>query len=380
MSIKSDNRQVVLLKSDKTGNRFYTLVEADSGLENSGTIEEFPHDLPLGIAYPCLEDGLNDFAVIRTTFETIEVVGDDPELRQEMMEMIDDARAKLVLRLKELRDRLATGQAHFLGAESHEFKDALMNMVYRGGIRKTLDNMMKLDVFESVARHETTQNGGAENPMYHYQFLPKYPAADMRDRPPEQFVSEVFDDVLGSVENDSHYVGRASFDREVFQKFIAVMFVNYATTDPEFYGTNRADYGVSSDKDMGNTPLYQAVGRALRELEHGYTPTTPPPRAGEPTADEDLSHLFVEASEDGQNLEIPTEADVAAFGHSDYEIIEPLSKIREGLQLLEHWDHPHADNSARLIRDATRQLFEYLQKQNVISPLAANPLADEDED
>ena len=53
-----------------------------------------------------------------------------------------------------------------------------------------------------------------------------------------------------SVTSDSNYTGKYRFDREVFQKFIAVMFVNYATTHPMFYGTSREDYGVSSDKDM----------------------------------------------------------------------------------------------------------------------------------
>ena len=53
----------------------------------------------------------------------------------------------------------------------------------------------------------------------------------------------------------------------VFQKFIALMFINYATTDPIFYGTNRADYGVSEEKEMDRTPLYIAVARELREIE-----------------------------------------------------------------------------------------------------------------
>src|SRR5262245_50644231 len=107
MSAAADNRKVVLLKSLRTNNRFYTLVTPESGLHNADTIPTFPDDLILGIAYPCLEDGLNDFAVIRTTFETIDLFADDAELRAEMMGIINDARANLRRRLGELRDRIA---------------------------------------------------------------------------------------------------------------------------------------------------------------------------------------------------------------------------------------------------------------------------------
>ena len=62
MSTTGDQREVVLLKSLATNNRFYTLVPPESGIKNADAIASFPDDLPLGIAYPCLEDGLNDFA------------------------------------------------------------------------------------------------------------------------------------------------------------------------------------------------------------------------------------------------------------------------------------------------------------------------------
>src|ERR1051325_6484157 len=145
MSMAVDKRQVVLLKSLRTNNRFYALVAPDSGFKNADAIEESPADLLLGIAYPCLEDGLNDFAVIRTTFETIDVFPDDDELRGEMMSIIADARGNLLPRLQELRDRLLSGQAHFLGTDLQEFKDHIVHMATRGAIRRTLDNMMKLD-------------------------------------------------------------------------------------------------------------------------------------------------------------------------------------------------------------------------------------------
>src|ERR671939_242680 len=109
----ADNRRVALIKSLATNNRFYALVSPESGLRNADTVSAIPDDLHLGIAYPCLEDGLNDFAVIRTTYETLEYFPDDEVMRKELMEIVEDARGKLVRRLTELSDRVAERTAHF---------------------------------------------------------------------------------------------------------------------------------------------------------------------------------------------------------------------------------------------------------------------------
>src|SRR5439155_13436503 len=170
MTSPGDNRIVVLLKSLTTNNRFYTLVPPDGELQNGDVIAEFPDHLPLGIAYPCLEDGLNDFAVIRTTFETIDLFPEDQELRAEMMTIIDDARGNLVRRLGELRDRLASGQARFLGTDLEEFKASVVNLATRGAVRSQLDNMMKLDVFQSVAAAEADRDLRPPEPVYYFAF------------------------------------------------------------------------------------------------------------------------------------------------------------------------------------------------------------------
>src|SRR2546421_3614663 len=122
MTFQGDNRKVALIKSLATNNRFYTLVEPDRGIKNADAIASIPDDLLLGIAYPCLENGLNDFAVIRTTYETLDCFPDDLDMTKELMEIVDDARDKLVRRLKELRERVATRKAHFLGTNLDEFK------------------------------------------------------------------------------------------------------------------------------------------------------------------------------------------------------------------------------------------------------------------
>ncbi len=263
--LNHDNRQVALIKSLATNNRFYALVTEDSGIRNADTVESIPQTILLGIAYPCLEDGLNDFAVIRTTYDTLEYFPDDPEMRSELMEIVHEARVKLERRLTELRDCVAAKQAHFLGTDLEEFKSYALDIVQRGYPRRNLDSMMKLNVFSSVAEHEGKST--LDDPLYNYEFRDKQNARDLLEAPPRDFVAALFADVLDSVLDEGNYQSRYTFDRNVFQKFIALMFVNYATTDPIFYGTNKADYGVSGDKDMQETPLYRAVKSELVQIE-----------------------------------------------------------------------------------------------------------------
>jgi len=376
-----DNRQVVLLKSRRTNNRFYTLVGPSSGYRNADTIDDFPPDWPLGIAYPCLEDGLNDFAVIRTTFETIEMFKDDPELRREMMGIIQDSRANLVLRLTELRDRIARRQAHFLGTDLQEFKDHVLHMSTRGSIRRQLDNMMKVDVFESVSKAESLLTGGSQDAMYRYEHLPQHALSKTEHLEPRAFVSILFDDILDAVRTDPNYQSKYTFDRHVFQKFIAVMFVNYATTDPMYYGTQREDYGVSGDRDMTATPLYQAVARALRELERESLeiPRFVPPGADDATipSDEDLQAIFEEGAEDqglfGRDFSDAAHTVSIPFGAAEHMLMEPLAVLAEAIRLLEHVDHPRSLEVRTMARSAAQQIFQGLKELQIISPLASDP-------
>ena len=269
-----DNRLVALIKSAATKNRFYALVRPESGIRNADMVDYIPDDLLLGIAYPCLEDGLNDFAVIRTTFETLDLFPDDDPIRDEMMEIINDARSNLLRRIKELRNRLANNTAHFLGTDYNEFKGYALQMVEKGYPRRNLDSMMKLNVFTSVAEAE-----GHSNPheiLYYYEFGLPLTLAQGREMPAREFIVTLFDDVMHGVVNDDNYKSKYIFDRYVFQKFIAVMFVNYATTDPMFYGINKSDYGVSADKEMDATPLYQAIRKELTEIEQQFRESNDP--------------------------------------------------------------------------------------------------------
>ncbi len=357
-----DNRRVALIKSVATNNRFYALVTPESGIHNADTIESIPDDLLLGIAYPCLEDGLNDFAVIRTTYETLDCFPDDLEMRKELMEIVDDAREKLVKRLKELRERVASRKAHFLGTDLEEFKSYALDIVNRGYPRRNLDSMMKLNVFASVAEAEGHGNGG--EPYFRYEFRDAPSGSNLSDLPARDFVADMFGDVLDSVTDDANYDRKYSFDRNVFQKFIALMFINYATTDPIFYGTNRADYGVSEEKDMERTPLYVAVARELREIE---------------------AHLAEEAIAAGVGGE--KDREVVERAHLGEEhlvqlpgtlinedaLLGPISSICATARQLTKFDDPETVKFARTILSESSHLVAVLKRLGIVSQFAYDP-------
>lgn len=349
----NDNRTVVLLKSKATKNRFYALVPPELGWRNAEEIDDFPEDMTLGIAYPCLEDGLNDFAIIRTTFETLEAFSDDPDLQAEMMAMIQTARESLVLRLRELHERIAKRQAFFLGTDMEEFKRYSIRLCKDGTDRRTLDNMMKVNVFQSVSTADSTQ----DSYIYHWELLPVHAMNFTGDLEARAFVAMLIEDVLLSVQNDGNYWDKLCFDRDVFQKFIALMFVNYATTDPMFYGTNKEDYGVAAEKDMSNTPLYRAVGIALRKLEREEPPilsTADAETVNNWTA-EDMGHIG------------PTPA-------NEHLIVGPLMQIGDVLRLLALSDTQRAKDCRKMLTGALRNMVIQLQNIGVVSPLALQQL------
>jgi hypothetical protein len=366
----NDNRRVALIKSLATNNRFYALVTPESGIRNADTVEKIPGEILLGIAYPCLEDGLNDFAVIRTTYETLDFFPEEDEMRKELMEIITEARVKLVKRLSELQERIAARKAHFLGTDLDEFKAYAWDIVHRGYPRRNLDSMMKLNVFGSVSEAEGHADGS--EPLYRYEFRNPGDIANLSQQPARQFIASLFGDVLESVRDDANYKSKYTFDRNVFQKFIALMFVNYATTDPMFYGTNRADYGVSEEKDMDSTPLYMAVARELREIEVELA-AEDRAAAGLP-AEEPVTYEPASRIEDGHTVELP-----GMLVNEDV-LLGPIGSIcAAALQIAKRDDHESSELARIIIAESSR-LVQELKRLNIVSPFAYDPGANHSED
>lgn len=370
MSEPRDKRRVALIKSLATGNRFYALVEPDRGIQNADAVSSIPDDLLLGIAYPCLEDGLNDFAVIRTTFETLDFFPEDDPIREEMMEIVNDARSNLLRRLNELHDKISHNKAFFLGTDYREFKDYALAIVHRGYPRRNLDSMMKLNVFSSVAEAEGYHD--ADELLFHFEFT--YGNTQrMETLSPRDFIVELFWEVIQCVKNDSNYVSKYSFDKNVFQKFISLMFVNYATTDPMFYGISRSDYGVSADKDMDDTPLYRAIARELRAIEERLV------AEGDPFASApDLSTEGMFKSEKPTTTTVAVSYEQAAamlpgeLVNEDV-LLGPITSLCSAAQLLLRKTDPETQRFARVILADASKLVQELKRLNIVSPLANDP-------
>lgn len=360
-----DNRRVVLIKNLTTNNRFYALASPESGIRNADTVDSIPEDLLLGIAYPCLEDGLNDFAVIRTTYETLDYFPDDEEMKGELMEIVDDAREKLVRRLTELRDRIAARKAHFLGTDLAEFRSYATDIMDRGYPRRNLDSMMKLNVFASVAEAEGHSNGS--EPLYRYEFRDPTDVPRLEQLPARAFVAALFGDVLDSVRDDANYASRYTFDKHVFQKFIALMFVNYATTDPIFYGTNRADYGVSADKDMEHTPLYIAVGRELRQIEAKIRAEELAEKGILPEPEARTADERAQGGGASVTVELP-----GMLVNEDV-LLGPISSICAAAYQLCKQEDRETSEFARVILAKASHLVKELKRLNIVSPFAYDP-------
>lgn len=388
-SSNSENRRVVLIKSLHTNNRFYALVEPERGIRNADAIENIPSDLLLGIAYPCLEDGLNDFAVIRTTFETLDLFPEDDPIREEMMEIVNDARGNLLRRLHELHDKIASSKAHFLGTDYDEFKSYAMNLVHRGYPRRNLDNMMKLNVFSSVAEAEGLDETNGLNYFFEFQYIDGEALAAL---PARQFIVGLFAEVIRSVQNDANYTGKYPFDKNVFQKFIAVMFVNYATTNPMFYGINKGDYGVSSDKDMDATPLYMAISKELIEIESLIWEETNP-FAGAPVVATPDQTMGMPDFASAPSLPVgdvpdPLAGSAGLYGNVSFEqagamlphelvneevLLGPITSLCSAAQLLMRKNDPETQRFARVILADASKLVDELKRLGIVSRLANDP-------
>ena len=390
MTFLGDNRRVALIKSLATNNRFYTLVEPERGIRNADAIASIPEDLILGIAYPCLEDGLNDFAVIRTTFETLDLFPEDDPIREEMMEIVNDARSNLLRRLTELHDKIQSDKAHFLGTDYNEFKDYSVTMIKKGYPRRNLDSMMKLNVFSSVA--EAEGHSDASEIDYFFEF--NYSRVEtMLPLAAPEFIVALFQELIDGVKDDSNYMGKYAFDKHVFQKFIAVMFVNYATTDPMFYGINKKDYGVSGERDMEDTPLYKAIARELREIEQlartKENPFSAAPVIALPNVNPGEPDFTLAASlPGGEVFREPMAAEEGHLGRISYEqagamlpselvneevLLGPLHSLCSAASLLRRKTDPETQRFARVILADASRLVQELKRLGIVSPVANDP-------
>ncbi len=180
-----------------------------------------------------LEDMLNDCAVIRTTFETFDLFPADDPIREEMQEIINDARANMRRRCRELRADIYALNVLDRPLDIEEFSKIARILLVTGHPRCRLDAFMKVNVFQSIANQEAGENEPAL--MYCYELLPPVTTPTAVAMSAIRLTTVIFEDLLHSIETNGNYASKHVFDRNVFQKYVAIMFACYATTDPLFY-------------------------------------------------------------------------------------------------------------------------------------------------
>jgi hypothetical protein len=276
------------------------------------------------------------------------------------MEIIQDARGALIRRLMELLERLIARKAHFLGTDLEEFKSSALEIMRRGFPRQSLDHMMKVNVFTSVAQAEAARgvtSTHAGESVYRYSFHNSDDIERLAQLSGREFLLSVLADVLDSVLDEENYESKYLFDRNVFQQFIALIFITYSSTNPVFYGVHKDDYCVSKDKDMDNTPLYLAIGRELRRLTG--TPDEEPPRNEESQMWADIAAGVFDTHE-------------RLLSHEEQLMGHISSICATAQQMLKHKTNDSGDLAQLILTDAAH-LVDVLKQIKAVSPLAYNP-------
>lgn len=134
---------------------------------------------------------LNDLAVARTVFETMDCYPDDPNLRSELMSIVEDARRDLVRQLDVLLERLATQRPPFA------------DDVLRG---------LQVTLLSSSA------------PFGSFGLIVSRSRDALECMPPREFALLVLDHFKAAVQDDPNYESGATFDAEIYQGFQALLF------------------------------------------------------------------------------------------------------------------------------------------------------------
>ena len=185
--------------------------------------------------YP-LEEAMNDMAVIRTTFETMNLFAAEDPIRAEMFALVFDARENLIRRFRSVCRGLEANQTEYR-LDFEQFKTNALRLMTKGYPCRGLNRMLKTNAFDES---ET---------LYYYEVDGNEEAEALRQMPAHSFTVWVFNDLLQSIEDKgiedkgiegkANYADERVFRRRVFQKYLAVLFLCYADTDPMFFDVNQ---------------------------------------------------------------------------------------------------------------------------------------------
>ncbi len=176
-----------------------------------------------------MEEALTPIAVIRTTLETLQVFPDDRELCEELERVIADARVGLFNAIAEAAALCPEGPAP-------ELRDPLHHLLTCGVPRRVLDHLMKVDLFVRVG----AAAANSDTAVYRYP-LPSGTTPDQLESLPTLALwRRLLQDLEHAASENGSYTDSVTFDREVFQRYVALLYAAYASADPIFYGCGGA--------------------------------------------------------------------------------------------------------------------------------------------
>ena len=182
-----------------------------------------------------LEELLNDCAVIRTTFDTLELFPDQPELRAEMDRIITDARGNLLRRLDVCRADPDQRLGAFISQYGPAFRRLFRTAATTGLPRRQLDHLMKVSVFEAVTANDSPGEGdGGIQSRFRYRLHSEQRNERIVELSPEVLIPYLLVDLAETVQEDRAYRDKAVFDRVVYQKYEALLYLFLAAEDPMF--------------------------------------------------------------------------------------------------------------------------------------------------
>ncbi len=186
-----------------------------------------------GIPWPPLEDALNPIAVIRTTFETIEVFPEDDDLRGDMELIIADAREGLVHALERARES-TMARTDIADADLKGLRRQLLRLIEEGVERRQLDALISMGVFERVAKEERKRGSGSESERFRYRLGPEH-SCGVIHVPPRELMTRFLSDLLDEVRADANYSDGLAFDRSIVQKHVALMYATLLSGDSKLF-------------------------------------------------------------------------------------------------------------------------------------------------
>ena len=173
-----------------------------------------------------LENSLIDCAMIRVTFDTLDMFSVDDPIRAEMFTMISDARGSLMRFLFDRCDDVLT-RPETLDFNFEAFKTNTLELMQRGYPGHSLDRMMKTDAFLPQ-----------ENELYYFPLAGTRSLGELESMPAPQFAALLLCEVADSVNTEANYKNKQTFHRNVFKKCLGFLFLQYAARDPLFYKIN----------------------------------------------------------------------------------------------------------------------------------------------